>query len=41
MTVFWTIWKTRNNLIFNNGLASWENVLELIKEKVATQVKRY
>ncbi|XP_028063418.1 uncharacterized protein LOC114266696 [Camellia sinensis] len=42
MAIFWTIWKTRNNnLVFNNGEASWENVLELIKEKVATRLKAH
>ena len=38
-TVFWKIWKLRNDCFFNNCMPRWEAQLELIKVKIAQWVK--
>lgn len=37
--VIWSIWKARNDLIFNNKASTWEEITELVKIRVALWIK--
>ena len=37
--LWWSVWRMRNNIIFNNKGASWEELFELIKLRVIFWVK--
>lgn len=37
--ILWTIWNTRNALVFENTTPQWDNITELIKVRVALWVK--